>query len=371
MVWRMTVTCAMTTAALVTQEPAPRTLGAPTARFDGDLSAISGVRELPDGRVLLSDFREPALYLIDLRSGTSRRLGRSGSGPNEYRQPGGIHLGRGDTSLVLDRSQYRILLVTRDGQIAGMRSVAVQGTSGSSDQDVDRTKLDAAGTPYFADPDGAFGTRRGKVLDSVALWRFDPVRQRADTVARLGLPETRIISAEGNFVRSQRVLFSPADGWAVAPDGRVAAIRAVPYRVDWISPQGRVTRGPEIAFTAVRVTDADREVFTRQRGTAGVASLGGTRQTTSGTAPVFADTKPAFNPDDIIVAPDGRLWVARQMPAASPNVVYDVFDERGARVDRVQFPARSRVVGFGNGSVYVNERDADDLPHLRKYALRP
>lgn len=59
------------------------------------------------------------------------------------------------------------------------------------------------------------------------------------------------------------------------------------------------------------------------------------------------------------------------MPANSPNVVYDVFDERGVRVDRVQLPARSRVVGFGNASVYVNERDTDDLPHLRKYALRP
>jgi hypothetical protein len=49
--------------------------------------------------------------------------------------------------------------------------------------------------------------------------------------------------------------------------------------------------------------------------------------------------------------------------------VYDVFDGRGVRIDRVELPARSRVVGFGRGAVYVSERDADDLPHLRKYAL--
>lgn len=354
-----------------TQEPAARSPGNPTGRFDGDVTAISGVFELPDGRLLLSDFREPALYLVDLRTHTSSLIGRSGSGPNEYQQPGGIYIGTGDTILVLDRQQARVLLVTPNGRVAGMRSVAVQGTSGSSDLDVDRTRLDAVGTPHFLDPNSAFGIRRGRPVDSVPLWRFDPVRQRADTVVQLRQPETRIISAEGNVVRSQRVLFSPADGWAVAPDGRVAVIRSEPYRVEWITRDGRVVRGPEIAYTPVPVAKADRDAVSNQGGRAGVGSPGGAlKGSLTGVAPIFADAKPAFNPDDIIVAPNGYLWVGRMMPANSASVVYDVFDARGERIDRISFPARSRVVGFGTGAVYVSERDSEDLPHLRKYSTR-
>lgn len=357
---------------LTTQEPAARSPGNPTARFDGDVTAISGVFELPDGRLLLSDFREPALYLVDLRTHSSSRISRPGSGPNEYQQPGGIYLGTGDTVLVLDRQQARVLLVTPNGRVAGMRSVAVQGTSGSSDLDVDRTRLDAVGTPHFLDPNSAFGIRRGRPVDSVPLWRFDPVRQRADTVAQLRQPETRIISAEGNVVRSQRVLFSPADGWAVAPDGRVAVIRSEPYRIEWITRDGRVVRGPEIDYVPVPVSRADRDAVTGQGGgRAGVGAPGGVpKGSLTGVAPIFADTKPAFDPDDIIVAPNGYLWVGRTMPATAATVVYDVFDARGERIDRIALPARSRVVGFGTGAVYVSERDAEDLPHLRKYSIR-
>ena len=69
------------------------------------------------------------------------------------------------------------------------------------------------------------------------------------------------------------------------------------------------------------------------------------------------------------MAPDNRVWVTRYMPANAKQVVYDVFDPRGARVDRVMFPARAHVVGFGPKSVYVAELDEDDLPHLRKLSL--
>jgi sugar lactone lactonase YvrE len=353
------------------QEPAPHGLGAPIARFDGDLSSISGVRELPDGRLLLSDFREPALHLVDLRTGASTRIGREGTGPNEYQQPGGIYPGRGDTSLVLDRSQWRVLLVTGVGRIAGMRSVALQGTTGSSSADVDRQRLDASGSAYFVDPGSMFARLRGAgSSDSAALWRFDAERQRADTLVMLRQQESRVLSAVGNVVRSQGVLFSPADGWGVSPAGRVAVVRAVPYRVDWIERNGRITMGPVTPFTVLKVTDEDRQaVANRNRQGVGIGTSGGGRVSSpSGTA-LFADTKPPFSPDDIIVSPDGNVWVGRLLPANAPRVVYDVFDGSGVRIDRVELPARSRVVGFGTRAVYVNERDADDLPHLRKYAL--
>ena len=83
----------------------------------------------------------------------------------------------------------------------------------------------------------------------------------------------------------------------------------------------------------------------------------------------FAKVKPPFDPQEIVVGPDARVWVGRYLAANAKQVVYDVFDRRGARVDRVALPARSRVVGFGPSALFVAELDEDDLPHLKKYRL--
>lgn len=358
--------------AFAQSDPTPRRLAAPEASFAGDFSAMSGARELPDGRVLLTDFREPAVYVIDLRRRTRTKLGRTGSGPGEYRQPGGIYSGPSDTLFVLDRGQPRVLLVNAAGAIVGMRSVELRGTSSSSDQDLDFKRVDAKARAYFAGESSLRSLVRGDGPQPTPLLRLEPASQRLDTITTLQPPETRIISAERNMIRSRTVVFSPQDGWGLAPDGRVAVVRARPYRVEWIHPDGRVTRGPEIGVQAVPVTDADREAFEEQRAarSPGVAQMG---QRIATTAPsggtLFAPTKPPFDHEQIIVSPDGRVFVMRYRPAGSKEVVYDVFDERGARTDRIELPERSRIIGFGPNAIYVAERNADDLPTLRKYRL--
>ena len=63
------------------------------------------------------------------------------------------------------------------------------------------------------------------------------------------------------------------------------------------------------------------------------------------------------------------MWVSRNIPADVAKTVYDVFDGRGERVDRVELPARNRVVGFGLASIYAVERDEKGAVSLRKYKL--
>src|SRR5215213_3589860 len=94
------------------------------------------------------------------------------------------------------------------------------------------------------------------------------------------------------------------------------------------------------------------------------------RTTVSGTdlKPEFAKVKPALDLE-AIHRPRGRLWVGRYGAAGAKQVVYDVFDRRGARVDRIALPAWSRIVGFGSPSLFAAELNEDDLPTLRKYRL--
>lgn len=353
-------------------QTSPRPLGPPDARFSATFSTISGARELPDGRVLVTDFRASALYLIDLRRGTTTTLGRSGSGPDDYRRPGGIYSGPGDTLLVVDRGRPQAIVVTPAGELIGMRSIAFRNHISLSNRDVDRQRVNARGFVYFTGSTSMRTLARTGRQDSIPLLKLDPVRQALDTIARLRPPDARILSVQEKAVQFRTVLLSPADGWGVAADGRVAVVRAVPYRVDWIGTDGRMIQGPSPTVDAVPVTEADRVAAASQRlagqnGATPSGGMTGVKPSTSGL--LFAETKPAFDPDDIIVAPDGRVFVGRHLPADAEHVLYDVFDGRGVRVDQIELPARSRIIGFGAKAIFVAERDDEGRALLRRYAF--
>jgi sugar lactone lactonase YvrE len=358
-------------------EPAPRTLTAvPIRTGDIEFASIAGARELPDGTILVSDAGGPAIYVIDPRAGIARTLGREGEGPNEYRRPGGIYPDTGGASFVVDRGLPRVLAIDRNGALSGTRSVEVRGFSSAADH-TDPRRIDGALHTYFTDPGGAFGARPGRGGgDSVAILRYDVARQKADTVAMVGRTKPTIISSKDRMTISRTPIFSPADGWGVAHDGSVVIVRAAPYRVEWFAPNGRRTPGTAIAYTPVPVTAADREAFESSASGEGRMAIGqrtADGRTTTLSAPrlerEYAKTKPPFDPENIIVAHDGTVWVGRHLQANARQVVYDLFDRAGARVDRVALPARTRVVGFGPTSVYGAELDADDIPRLRRFAL--
>ena len=82
----------------------------------------------------------------------------------------------------------------------------------------------------------------------------------------------------------------------------------------------------------------------------------------------WPDEMPAFKANRIRGAPDGMAWVERYVSAGS-KPAFDVFDEEGTLVKRVTLPAGRRIVGFGDGAVYVAYEDELDLQWLEKYGL--
>jgi len=61
------------------------------------------------------------------------------------------------------------------------------------------------------------------------------------------------------------------------------------------------------------------------------------------------------------------LWVLRSRAATDPIPLIDVFDQRGSLVSQVRLPQDRRVIGFGNGVVYLAHTDSDDLQWLERY----
>jgi len=367
---------AIASLALVRQEPAPRRLTAVPVKVTAELATVSGARELKDGRILISDARRAAVYLIDPKSGTTQQIGSAGGGELQYAQPGGFYAGVADTVYLLDRGQARVSVISPTGAIVGTRSIRRKGVSGSSDADLDLQQVDSRGLSYFTDRglrlNAALG---GTAVDSAPLIRFDASRQHYDTIALLRQAQKKVTQADEHMQITREIHGTPRDGWGMAADGSVAVVRASPYRIDWYSPSGKVSHGPTVAFEPIPYTAEDKAAVSsatsKSAPRAGIVDADGNEKklSSAGVEDSFAPTKAAFDPTNIIVSSEGQVWVPRNQRFGVKTVLYDVFDRQGQRIDRVELPAGSRVIGFGSSSVYVVERDEKGTPSLRKYKL--
>ena len=352
-------------------EPAPHALAAIPIKVAKPFTHISAARELTNGKILVSDAVSPGLWLLDPVSGAAAPIGQPGANADQYTQPAGFYSGAGGTILLADHSGPRAITLSADGKIMGGYSTARKGTRSSSDSDTDSTKVDARGLAYFMDNGADFRHMvDGKTSGATDLARLDPVKQTIDVVARLMVPVQHQTGAGNGMVYTSSTIGDPADGWDVMADGRVAIVHASPYRVEWVSPAGKSTLGPVIAYDPIAFTAQDRDLWekTTGRGGASVGVVGGSSSSSAPPEREFAKQKPAFEPNDVLVSPSGRVWVRRTQPFGATTTTYDVFDGTGARVDRVTMPADSRVIGFGPGSVLVREGPSKTAS-LRKYKI--
>ena len=343
------------------------TLSRPLAELEEPLDRVYSVAELRDGRVVATDLMGPSITLVDFGAGTAVPLGRTGAGPNEYRMPERVIAGAGDSLFVVDVGQRRFLRIAPDGKVAGVLPFPEKAGFGRF------RGADRLGRFYFEGRRlrDAHDGPEAAPADSVPVVRWDPKTDRLDTMALVLVPPLAKPS-EGSaggrtVIMSRPEPFSPQDEWAVTPDGRVALVRATPYRVDWRMPDGRRAGGPVIPYEKVRVTQADRDRILKGSGQAQLSTGAKIAM-----APPPDDLKwPAFKPPfaaaSALVTPDGKVWVQRAgAEGAAP--VYDEFDEAGRLVRRIAVAKGSRVVGFGKGVVYVARPDEDDLMHLQRFA---
>ena len=204
------------------------------------------------------------------------------------------------------------------------------------------------------------------------------------------------------------------DDWAVLSDGSVALIRGRDYHVDLVRPDGTKETAAKMPFDWQRLTDDDKRAFldsvkvARDRlaaaapqpavpgvagatgaaagggganggmrvqifgdgsggggrdggrdggggpgGVRGGALFGGGGANMSFVTPdELPDYKPPFFVGNAKADMDGRLWI-RTIPTKgiAGGPVYDVINNKGELIERVQVPADRAIIGFGEGGV--------------------
>ncbi len=353
-----------------------RRLAGPEASLAREFSQIRGVRELPDGRVLVADRLDEIVLVADLRTGAVRQLARKGPGPAEYQLPGTLLPLPGDSTLLLDEGNNRLAVIGPDLKVA--RSVSSQrpGMSGS----VTPRGTDRAGRVYFEIP--TWAQPGAAPNDSVIVARWDP---RTDRIERLGRVRGITYRLNTRVMGIPYVVFAPQDVWQVDGSGRIAFVRSAGYRVEWRDPaSGRISSGPATPYRPLTVTRGDRSEYVTRfvltssisgRGTGGVSAMPSSMTTPEAIAAMvtnqeFAPVRPPFTDTAPRIAPDGMLWVERSV-ASGVARTFDLFDGAGRRVSAVALPAGRRLIAFGRETAYLVATDADGVERLERYRLPP
>ena len=355
---------AVATAVLFPQSPRAITLRPADATLGEPFTGIYSIRELADGRVLISDNgADNRLVVAELGSGRVRMVGNVGAGPGEYRAPGRLFALAADSTLFIDSPQrgYWWLLLHRDSivknippdfpalRVVGGRSF---GASGS-------------GLVLGVRQAGADRLAHDVIRERLVVVLGDRNSSRADTLTTLTGSEYHVSqggSRERPFYVQVQLAGSASEQALLFPDDWIAFVRLNPYRIEWRTAAGVMVRGPEIPWHAPRVDAKEKKAaFEMQRRRIGNrAKMEDDLRWVDRLAPIRANSA-------LTAAPNGQLMVLRAQWSGAMETDYDIFDRTGRRIATLALPDSERIVGFGNRSVYVSARDGDGFYYLRRH----
>jgi hypothetical protein len=402
------ITLAALSGALQAQSLPPiRPLGPVTAVAKEPLGAVSSLRHLPDGRVLVNDIVARRVVMFDSSLSTVTLVADTTSATaSAYgTRPGGLIAYRGDSTLFIDPASLSMLLIDPNGKIARVMSAPragdigflIGGPFGNPGFDA-QGRLVYRAPPQFLmrgpPPSGGRLPEMPSPPDSAALVRFDLATRKLDTATFFKTPKMNMNvtrSPDGGIRMTSTVNpLLQGDDWAILSDGTIALVRAKDYHVDWLSPQGTLTSSPKIPFQWERLTDEAKVALidsartailkaraSGQQGAGGevmIRSIGGPGGAGAADQPPpptmispseLPDYKPAFPPGSTRADTEGNLWI-RTSQNVNGIPVYNVINRKGELIDRVQLPKNRVLAGFGPGGVvYLAVRDGTTA-HLEK-----
>ncbi len=264
--------------------PPQRTIGPPVQRIataaalsSEPLGSITGVLELADGRVLLNDAARRRLLLMDTTLHTvSVVLDSLSEIANTYgTRAGALIPWRGDSTLFVDPASYAIVVLDPAGKPARVRSVwRVQDAPYFSDgiAQYGQPGLDAQGRVVYRIPAQAAPPRVAPPAgvpwlptqpDSGFIVAADLDTRKIDTLGVIRVPKSEFRArrtVEGYFTVDR--VFNPLptqDDWAVLPDGRIAFVRGIDYRIDYRNADGTWTSSAKLPYDWQHLTDEDKD----------------------------------------------------------------------------------------------------------------
>ena len=347
------------------------TLKPANARLAAEFTRIISVRELADGRALVTDEKENRIVLVDFRNSSVSDLGRVGGGPGEFRKVAQLWPLPGDSTLMSDRGQQRWLLF-HGPEIVATWSADVPMVSKQHSGTVDG----AAGGNVLGIHWGVTATGQPSMRDSMRVLRID----RGNGQARLTAHVTPMAAGIGDVVEAEtgnaaltRKVYSVGivarDGAALFADGWIAVARYNPYRVDWCSPAGKCNLGPNLEPSRP-MSDREKKAYLEIAARTHRLPPTNKLEETAGwprVVPAFVPPREQLDGSALLALPDGRLMIERFPSAESMHRAYDIIDRAGRIAGRLILSLNERVISIGRNNIYVLVSDEFDVQRIRRH----
>jgi hypothetical protein len=327
-----------------------------------DLMGVNALDVDSRGNVYVAD-RSSQLVVFSPAGAVIRRLGRKGQGPGEFDWLQSVHVLPGDSVYAFDSGLSRVT-VFGPGSDRAAYSVNV-GTgamlfpywvhpAGST------RSIFAAYRAAFGDGDGR--GPRGHRREVLRILNPDGSVRR-DSV--LSFAESEMLFLHGAVEGVTYNPFGRQPVFAAGGGGRVYAAWTGALDVGVYAADGRrvATIRPAIAATPRPITASDRDSV--------VAALGRTvppAEVRRAFAEIGSESWPLFR--EMVVDDAGRVWLGLLGRRGEP-VHWTAFDASGARVASMDLPENVSLRVLRGSRAYAVELDADDVPRVVIYDLRP
>ena len=307
---------------------------------------VLDVALLADGEAIVVDGGSAEVRRYDARGRHLWSAGGSGDGPGEFRSP--RYLGRrGDGAfLISDRSLSRLSVLGERGDLIGTERHAFGGSEFVAQGLFD----DGAWLVTF--PVSIAAPQAGTTwADTIALWRYDPVREDRVRLARV-IGQRWIWTGRHMLP----VPFSPRPLRAI-DRSRLAVASGSDAQISVHDAAGSLVARYRIARDREAVTGADIAQVIES-----LVELG----QSSATAAVWREWRdrmqvprhePAF--DQLLAEPGGTLWARRfrSDPLSREPQTWDVFDPDGIYLGAVSTPGALTVLAIRDGLLAGVHRD--------------
>jgi hypothetical protein len=396
-------------------------VSAPVAKTTTTFGAILGVRELPDGRLLVNDAGRHQVKIFEpsLANATVALDSVPGASNSYGSRPGMITPYLGDSTIVTHGFGEPVLMLDGNGRVAHAVALPESETG-------DAPFPTPFPTPTAADSKGRLygrgGTRvRGEngvgvSADSVLVLRADLQSRNVDVAGslRIAVGKNRGDPPEdGKRVVTTIIQPVPTeDSWAILSDGTLAFVRGRDYHIDWVLPDGTTRSTEKLPFDWRRLTDEEKQKLAdsakvvwdslmnirnkrvntppavrgdgdpaagRGRSSGGVAEPGSSQagsiqRMIAVPLSEIPDYFPPIHRNAAMADLDGNVWVLTTTTAQSQRgeLIYDVLSPARSLFQRVRMPLGRSIVGFGKGGVvYLQSGDRANGFTLERVKVEP
>lgn len=344
-----TIACLAATAARVAgAQPAPTrlTLGKPELVSAAEFTFGNSAVRFANGDILVADAVDHDIKLVNGRTGAVRVVGRTGSGPGEYRQASRVFAWPGNTAVLLDGQLKRA--TQYDANVVALRSSPIPMHRFGFDFSV---SVDRAGRVYFVESqfDEMHGTPAP--MKTVVRWLWGERSGTAITTVQAA-PYYVKESAGGKERMLQEVPYANVDAFAALSDGTQVVARGAARVVEWRDSTGRILTSTRIPGAPVAITDSAKALWKPAE-----------------VRPMIGRWYPPFTASMAVLSTNDRLWV-RALPERADSTDWLGFRRGESTPQSLRLPRSAYVLAVAEPYLIVLMKGGpDDLRHLEVYRL--